>query len=212
MTTTSAPKTSRRLIAGLIAGGVAIASLASAVTFTLATPDAHAASSHSSSSSSDHSTTGSHGGHHDVAPSSSIKKLQSELAQLNYYDGPISGYQNQATTNAIINLQRSAGLPETGTMNTATYSTLDYQLAHGDNQMGGNSNTPASPAVKTLQTQLAQLNYYDGAITGHINTGTIHAIEYLQRAAGLPQTGSMNVATQNALASQLANGDNQMGN
>ena len=72
-------------------------------------------------------------------------------------------------------------------MNTATQAALDYQLAHGDNQMGGNTNTPASPTIKTLQSQLAQLNYYDGAITGHINTGTIHAIEYLQRAAGCPR-------------------------
>ena len=97
-------------------------------------------------------------------------------------------------------------------MNTATQAALDYQLAHGDNQMGGNTHTPASPAIKTLQTQLAQLNYYDGAITGHMNTGTVHAVEYLQRAAGLPQTGSMDAATQTALTYQLAHGDNQMGN
>ena len=217
-TTNPAQKTSRRLVAAIVAGGVAIAGLTAATTMILATPAAHAqttspASSSSGSTSPSGSGThhGDHHSHHAVTPSQSIKTLQSQLAELNYYDGPISGYWNAATTNAIDYLQASAHLPQTGTMNTATQAALDYQLAHGDNQMGGNTHTPASPAVKTLQSQLAQLNYYDGAITGHMNTGTVHAVEYLQRAAGLPQTGSMDAATQTALTYQLTHGDNQMG-
>ncbi|HEU4545108.1 MAG TPA: peptidoglycan-binding domain-containing protein, partial [Microlunatus sp.] len=205
-TQNSTPKTSRRLVAAIVAGGVAIAGLTAAVTMTLETPSAHAQTTpptSSSSGSDSHHASSTHGGqhhsHHAVTPSQSIKTLQSQLAQLNYYDGPISGYWNADTTNAVDYLQASAHLAQTGTMNTATQAALDYQLAHGDNQMGGNTNTPASPAIKTLQTQLAQLNYYDGAITGHMNTGTVHAVEYLQRAAGLPQTGSMDAATQTAL-------------
>jgi peptidoglycan hydrolase-like protein with peptidoglycan-binding domain len=72
--------------------------------------------------------------------------------------------------------------------------------------------TPApSAAVMTLQKQLAQLNYYDGSIDGIMGPQTIAAITYLQRDAGLPQTGTMNAATQAALANFLANGNNQMG-
>ncbi|MET1008167.1 MAG: peptidoglycan-binding domain-containing protein, partial [Propionibacteriaceae bacterium] len=191
------PKTSRRLVAAIVAGGVAIAGLTAGITLTLDSPSAHAQTSSTSSSSSTdthggssaHHGSSTHHSHHAVTPSQSVKTLQSQLAQLNYYDGPISGYWNTATTNAVDSLQASAHLPQTGTMNTATQAALDYQLVHGDNQMGGNTNTPASPAIKTLQTQLAQLNYYDGAITGHMNSGTIHAVEYLQHAAGLPQTG-----------------------
>jgi peptidoglycan hydrolase-like protein with peptidoglycan-binding domain len=144
-TQSSTPKTSRRLVAAIVAGGVAIAGLTAAVTMTLETPSAHAQttpSASSSASSAAHSSgSATHGGqhhsHHAVTPSQSTKTLQSQLAQLNYYEGPISGYWNSETTNAIDYLQASAHLPQTGTMNTATQAALDHQLVHGDNQMGG---------------------------------------------------------------------------
>ena len=43
------------------------------------------------------------------------------------------------TVAAIKDLQRQAGLPQTGTMNAATQQAMDNYLAHGNNQMGGNS-------------------------------------------------------------------------
>jgi len=144
----SAPKTSRRLVAAIVAGGVAIAGLTAAVTMTLETPNAHAQSTHQATSSAGSTSQGgssahggssthhSHQGHHAVTPSQSTKTLQSQLAQLNYYNGPISGCWNSETTNAVDYLQASAQLPQTGTIDTATQAALDYQLAHGDNQMG----------------------------------------------------------------------------
>jgi len=74
--------------------------------------------------------------------------------------------------------------------------------------------TPApapSPAIETLQRELGRLNYYEGPITGTMNTQTVQAITYLQRDAHLPQTGTMNAATQQALVTMLAQGNNQMG-
>jgi hypothetical protein len=74
-----------------------------------------------------------------VTPSASVKKLQQELGQLNYYEGPVDGVMGPQTVAAIKDLQRQAGLPQTGTMNSATQKALDNYLAHGNNQMGGNS-------------------------------------------------------------------------
>ena len=74
-----------------------------------------------------------------VIPSASVKELQQELGQLNYYEGPVDGIMGPQTTAAITDLQRQAGLPQTGTMNAATQKALDNYLAHGNNQMGGNS-------------------------------------------------------------------------
>src|SRR5580704_7346440 len=74
-----------------------------------------------------------------VTPSASVKKLQQELGQLNYYEGPVDGLMGPQTVAAIQDLQRQAGLPQTGTMNAATQKALDNYLAHGNNQMGGNS-------------------------------------------------------------------------
>jgi len=79
-------------------------------------------------------------------------------------------------------------------------------------------NPPAPPkppapsaAVSTLQRELGQLNYYEGPVTGIMNSQTTQAITYLQRDAGLPQTGTMNAATEQALVKFLAHGNNQMG-
>ncbi len=76
--------------------------------------------------------------------------------------------------------------------------------------------TPPSPpvqpsaATKTLQEQLGRLNYYEGPVDGIMGTQTVQAIQYLQRDAGLPQTGQMNAATEAALQNFLAHGNNQM--
>ncbi len=73
--------------------------------------------------------------------------------------------------------------------------------------------TPVQPSatVVKLQQELGQLNYYEGQDDGIMGPQTIQAIKYLQRDAGLPQTGQMNAATQAALARFLAHGNNQMG-
>ena len=75
--------------------------------------------------------------HPKVTPSASIELLQRQLGELNYYEGPINGYYTQATINAVKYLQRDAGLPQTGQMNTATQSALATMLATGNNHMAG---------------------------------------------------------------------------
>ena len=79
------------------------------------------------------------GGTTPAKPSASVMKLQQELGQLNYYEGPVDGVMGPQTIAAIKDLQRQAGLPQTGQMNAATQAALANYLAHGNNQMGGNS-------------------------------------------------------------------------
>ena len=74
-----------------------------------------------------------------VQPSAAVMQLQRELGQLNYYEGPVDGVMGPQTIAAINDLQRQAGLPQTGQMNAATQAALANYLAHGNNQMGGNS-------------------------------------------------------------------------
>jgi Putative peptidoglycan binding domain len=74
-----------------------------------------------------------------VQPSAAVMQLQRELGQLNYYQGPVDGLMGPQTIAAIKDLQRQAGLPQTGQMNAATQAALANYLAHGNNQMGGNS-------------------------------------------------------------------------
>ncbi|GEL22550.1 hypothetical protein PSU4_15040 [Pseudonocardia sulfidoxydans NBRC 16205] len=92
-------------------------------------------------------------------------------------------------------------------------------ISHSTSHTPSHSVTPVEPvtpvapsaAIETLQKELGRLNYYEGPVTGVMNTQTTQAITYLQRDAHLPQTGTMNAATQAALANFLANGNNQMG-
>ena len=74
-----------------------------------------------------------------VQPSAAVTQLQRELGQLNYYEGPVDGVMGPQTIAAIKDLQRQASLPQTGQMNAATQAALANYLAHGNNQMGGNS-------------------------------------------------------------------------
>jgi peptidoglycan hydrolase-like protein with peptidoglycan-binding domain len=98
---------------------------------------------------------------------------------------------------------------------TAATPTISTSTGHHTSGSGSNSghDTPAAPsaAIETLQKELGQLNYYEGPVTGVMNTQTTQAIEYLQRDAHLPQTGQLNAATRAALANFLASGNNQMG-
>jgi len=70
-------------------------------------------------------------------PSAAVMKLQQELGQLNYYEGPDDGIMGPQTIEAIKYLQRDAHLPQTGQMNAATQAALANFLAHGNNQMAG---------------------------------------------------------------------------
>ena len=72
-----------------------------------------------------------------VKPSAAVVKLQQELGQLNYYEGPDDGIMGPQTIQAITYLQRDAHLPQTGQMNAATQAALANFLAHGNNQMAG---------------------------------------------------------------------------
>jgi hypothetical protein len=65
------------------------------------------------------------------------------------------------------------------------------------------STTPGT--VRTLQQQLAQLHLYAGSIDGIMGPKTSAGIAAIQREAGLPQTGTMNAATQAALNYYMAN-------
>ncbi len=107
----------------------------------------------------------------------------------------------------------------TGPAPSGTTTSGQYQPSTGDRGVVPTPKVrPATPvaapsaAVKLLQQQLAQLNYYNGSITGYENAQTVDAIRYLQRDAHLPQTGQLNDATRAALNSMLVHGNNQMAN
>ena len=125
-------------------GAVAVAAIiALAVTLTgshSTTTTPGGTSSPAATSPANPSTPPSHGstpsgGTTPAKPSAAVEKLQQELGQLNYYEGPVDGVMGPQTIAAIKDLQRQANLPQTGTMNAATTAALANYLAHGNNNM-----------------------------------------------------------------------------
>ena len=133
-TTASADRNSRSTF--IAAATLCVIGLAGAITAIIVASASH----HSHALPANHNSNGSHSSApaNNVHPSSSVATLQRELGQLNYYEGPVNGHMTPQTVQAIDNLQRAAGLSQTGTMNAATDNALMNQLANGDNQMGGN--------------------------------------------------------------------------
>ena len=58
--------------------------------------------------------------------------------------------------------------------------------------------------TKTLQQALADAGYYEAEVDGVYGPKTVAAVEALQKANGLPQTGTLDKATEKALRSELA--------
>ena len=64
--------------------------------------------------------------------------------------------------------------------------------------------TAVSSYTTTLQQALADAGYYDAKVDGIYGPKTVAAVEALQKANGLPQTGTLDKATEKALRSELA--------
>ncbi|MFI7065849.1 peptidoglycan-binding protein [Kribbella sp. NPDC050124] len=131
----TAPKTRTWVIATVAAGCVAMVGIVAAAVVGVQGPSQASAGPAvmPAGTVQYHSQTG----HRGNAPSASMELLQQQLAQLNYYNGPITGYQNAGTVNAIMYLQRDANLPQTGHLDQATRDALNSMLVHGNNQMAG---------------------------------------------------------------------------
>jgi hypothetical protein len=137
---TENPRNSRHS-SGVVAGVVALcaAAVASIVLVVVLSLTGHGIGAHTTVSppaaaSSGRSSAPATG----PTPSASVKTLQEQLGRLNYYEGTVDGLMGPQTEAAIADLQRQAGLPQTGQMNSATEAALSNYLAHGNNQMGGN--------------------------------------------------------------------------
>ena len=98
----------------------------------------------------------------------SVAALQHELAQLNYYEGPIDGVAGAATLAAITDFQRANGLAADGVAGATTMAKIHQQLVTGDSQMW-----PTAPPVKPSKGTSANANgqHTSAAKGGSISSG-----------------------------------------
>lgn len=120
--------------------------------------------------------------------------LQKDLATLGFSDGAPSGTYDAATTQAVRDFQRRAGLPVDGIVGPQTEAAINLAL--------GNDSTDA---VELLQTTLTGLCQYSGKIDGVFGSGTEAALKAFQEQQGITADGRYGPATAVALADAWPN-------
>jgi branched-chain amino acid transport system substrate-binding protein len=118
-------------------------------------------------------------------------QVQQTLKLLGLYAGPVTGIWDQATTDAVVALQRQLGVPETGQWDEATDAA--FRARYGE-MVGG-----LSTSITSIQLALTELGLYSGPIDGRWSAELSESIRALQRQLGVPETGVVDLATLRAL-------------
>ncbi|NJN87017.1 MAG: peptidoglycan-binding protein [Leptolyngbyaceae cyanobacterium SL_7_1] len=151
-----------------------------------------------------------------------VESLQSRLAELGYYRGPIDGDFGALTEDAVIRFQSDYGLQVDGMVGSETLAALGQGSFTGDSSVGYYPSTPnlsfdpidfdsssigygtlrrgdSGPAVTQLQRRLNQLDFYDGPAGGTFGERTEDGVRRFQRSQNLDDDGIVGPATSDAL-------------
>lgn len=157
------------------------------------------------------------------ASGTKVSTLQEALNELNFYSDKIDGLYGSGTARAVQNFQNANGYKATG----IALPEMQQLLYEGKpkNSQGRKVSLAILPPVdnpdmtigdkgrqvESLQTTLAALGFYQGAIDGIYGRKTANAVKAYQKAHSLRQTGKMNSFTWlslNAVLSTPAPGSN----
>lgn len=122
-----------------------------------------------------------------------VKALQEKLIALGYLSGTADGYYGTDTVNAVKAFQRANSLTVDGVAGTLTLAKLNS----ASGTTGAANPTGATllkygdkgDAVKSLQTRLKELGYFNGTVGGNFGSITRDAVKAFQTAAGLTNDG-----------------------
>jgi uncharacterized surface protein with fasciclin (FAS1) repeats len=128
--------------------------------------------------------------------------LQTELQLIGYYDGEIDGIYGPQVVEAVKQLQKDSGLPETGFVDMATANALDAKLAEAGQQAA----TAEATKTASVQTALTLTGFWTGPIDGQWTDELTAALQAFQTALGVPATGEVDAATLAAFQQALAAG------
>jgi peptidoglycan hydrolase-like protein with peptidoglycan-binding domain len=112
-----------------------------------------------------------------------VKEVQTALAALEYYTGPIDGIYGPGTTSAIEAFQKDAGITVDGKYGPQTHDALEEAAEEAE------FDWDKYAAIKELQIEMADLGYYNGEIDGEYGPQTEDAIRAVQADCGITQDG-----------------------
>jgi peptidoglycan hydrolase-like protein with peptidoglycan-binding domain len=137
-------------------------------------------------------------------PQSGVAAVQQRLKLSGLYVGPTDGIWGPESAAALEHYQRNNGLAVTGLLNPATVAMLGLDPAA---LVGPPAPPPPAPAlapllpdvVRTIQTRLRSLGFYNGQIDGIWGPSMQSALQQFQQGRGLQATGQLTPATATAL-------------
>ena len=132
-----------------------------------------------------------------------VLALQTRLKDLKYYTGNLSGRFREGTRKAVETFQADFDLDQTGVADLRTFSIL-FSLNHRPLRYGSTGED-----VKQLQTELTELGYYKGKISGHYLEPTKKAVELLQKKNNLEVNGVADADLQDMIQEKRILGRNE---
>jgi peptidoglycan hydrolase-like protein with peptidoglycan-binding domain len=135
-----------------------------------------------------------------------VVRLQNQLQQLGYFDGPATGYYGRLTADAVQRLQTDRGMTPDGMVGQQTQMVLQQNAPTPSVAMDTNllQRGSTGEAVAQLQDQLRQLGYLQAESTGFYGPLTETAVESFQRDRNLNPDGVVGNNTQAALNRALS--------
>lgn len=146
---------------------------------------------------------------------SEVSIIQEALEELDLYYADITGHFGNKTERAVKLFQRKYGLPQTGVADEITLSRLYEEADIDDAPVVSESIGPAyatdttlrrdstGNAVRKLQEDLHELDFYDGVISGKYGGLTQEAVRLFQKKHGLDADGIAGPKTLKKIASLM---------
>ena len=146
---------------------------------------------------------------------SEVSIIQEALEELDLYYADITGHFGNKTERAVRLFQKKYGLPQTGVADEATLSKLYAEADIDDAPVVSESIGPAyatdttlrrdstGNAVRKLQEDLHELDFYDGVISGKYGGLTQEAVRLFQKKHGLDADGIAGPKTLKKIASLM---------
>ena len=136
-----------------------------------------------------------------------VTQLQTDLKQLGYYYGSITGKFGDLTEKAVKEFQKAKGLNADGVAGRKTLDMIEKAIkdaggSASDSTTGLKVGSTGEKVIQ-LQQDLTALGYYYGDITGHYGSLTKTAVKKFQKAKGITQDGVAGTTTLNAIAKAL---------
>jgi peptidoglycan hydrolase-like protein with peptidoglycan-binding domain len=125
-----------------------------------------------------------------------VEDVQRELLAAGFYKGSVDGVVGRRTRDAIAAYQKANGIDVNGQPSQALIDHIRYtrQVAEATLFTGSVEADPDAEQrarVRRVQTSLSELAYYQGDISGEMNTPTHQAISAFEHDHGMADTGDI---------------------